>query len=233
MKHTDFFKKTREIKEQEQLELIMAIMAHGGEFNWDEGTERPIIAINSEDYHSGSMDVEVTNAFVENGRLRLVGNENLYGCEVKFGPDDVCTGYLSHIIDYIHETDNVSDVTEGQKFFKITSVSRDDLEVVGFYTKDIQDHEMKTLARKMADDYCEQLFHTSMEIIAEFLNFPRVWDIWFKGLDFMMLEEITGYYQTDFSPENGYQDFVNTCKAWWDSQPDSYRKDIYEEYSLM
>ena len=52
-------------------------------------------------------------------------------------------------------------------FFYITSVSRDDLGGVGFDVSNVDDATMETLARKMSDDYCEQLFWTSMEIIAE------------------------------------------------------------------
>ena len=58
-------------------------------------------------------------------------------------------------------------VVTKQEFFKITSVSRDDLEGVGFDVSNVDDATMETLARKMSDDYCEQLFWTSMEIIAE------------------------------------------------------------------
>ena len=39
----------------------------------------------------------------------------------------------------------------------------------------ISDDDMENLAEKMADDYCEQLFWPSMEIIAgEILSFPKV-----------------------------------------------------------
>lgn len=57
--------------------------------------------------------------------------------------------------------------------FPITSVSRADLQAYGFDTRFITDGQMCKLADKMADDYCEQLFWTSMEIIAEGLDFPR------------------------------------------------------------
>lgn len=52
-------------------------------------------------------------------------------------------------------------------YFKITSVSREDLEQTGFNVSEVSDADMCTLAGKMADDYCEQLFWTSLEIIAE------------------------------------------------------------------
>lgn len=43
-------------------------------------------------------------------------------------------------------------------FFPITSVSRDDLQVYGFDTRSVTDVQMRRLAQKMANDYCEQLF---------------------------------------------------------------------------
>lgn len=51
-------------------------------------------------------------------------------------------------------------------YFPITSIHRDDLAGKGFNTGHVSDEDMKYLARKMADDYCEQLFWPSMEIIA-------------------------------------------------------------------
>lgn len=60
-----------------------------------------------------------------------------------------------------------------KEFFGITSVSRDDLESVGFDADKIADEQMERLADKMSDDYCEQLFWESMETIADILEFPR------------------------------------------------------------
>lgn len=60
-------------------------------------------------------------------------------------------------------------------YFPITSVHRNDLEGQGFDVEKISDDDMQNLAEKMADDYCEQLFWPSMEIIAgEILSFPKV-----------------------------------------------------------
>jgi len=59
------------------------------------------------------------------------------------------------------------------KFFKITSVHRDDLEQAGFDVSQVEDSTMEHLASKMADDYCEQLFWIHLPIIAEILGIPR------------------------------------------------------------
>lgn len=56
---------------------------------------------------------------------------------------------------------------EINKEFKITSVTREDLEMRGFDTTNITDAQMERLAQKMCDDYLEQMFWISLDIIAE------------------------------------------------------------------
>lgn len=67
----------------------------------------------------------------------------------------------------------VSKLLERDGYFYITSVHRDDLETRGFDTSGVTDEEMRRLARKMGDDYCTQMFHESMEILAECMGFPK------------------------------------------------------------
>lgn len=57
--------------------------------------------------------------------------------------------------------------------FQITSVSREDLIMVGFDTANVTDEQMEQLASKMADDYCEQLFWEHLPVIAEIVGIPR------------------------------------------------------------
>ena len=40
-------------------------------------------------------------------------------------------------------------------------------------------------------------------------------EVWWKSMDFESLEQITGYRQADFSPEDGSQAFVDACNEWW------------------
>ena len=56
---------------------------------------------------------------------------------------------------------------EMNKEFKITSVTREDLEMRGFDTTNITDAQMERLAQKMCDDYLEQMFWISLDSIAE------------------------------------------------------------------
>ena len=63
---------------------------------------------------------------------------------------------------------------ERDGFFYITSVHRDDLEERGFDVSEVTDADMRRLAHNMRDDYCNQLFHGSMEILADCMGFPRI-----------------------------------------------------------
>jgi hypothetical protein len=54
---------------------------------------------------------------------------------------------------------------------------------------------------------------------------------WWGLTDFETMERITGYSQADFSPEDGYQDFVDACDAWWDWIDEQDKIDYYLENS--
>ena len=54
------------------------------------------------------------------------------------------------------------------EFFPITSVCREDIEnILKIKDVDLEDFEMKYIARKMADDYIEQLYWSSLKYIAQ------------------------------------------------------------------
>ena len=60
-------------------------------------------------------------------------------------------------------------------YFVISRIHRDDLRGHGFDVTNVSDHDMSQLARKMGDDYCNQLFCSSMDIIAEdSVKIPRM-----------------------------------------------------------
>jgi hypothetical protein len=176
MKHTNFYKKIEEIKRQEIAELIKALNAHGGKFQWpieDDDTERPIIAINPDSSCPDPTDVEVISVCVNSGRLELVGIEKNNGYEIPFTPEEVFAGHLSYIIDYIPETEYIKDVTEQTVSFPIANVSRDDLKERGFDVDNIDDDDMSDLAERMGDAYREIVFDIDLEaIINECFDFP-------------------------------------------------------------
>ena len=62
---------------------------------------------------------------------------------------------------------HLAEIERMGKEFNITSVSREDLESRGFDTTNITDEQMERLAQKMCDDYLEQMFWISLDIIAE------------------------------------------------------------------
>jgi hypothetical protein len=69
---------------------------------------------------------------------------------------------------------SLAEIERMSKEFKITSVTREDLEDRGFDTTNITDAQMEELARRMCNDYLEQMFWISMDIIAEdIMNFPK------------------------------------------------------------
>jgi len=80
-----------------------------------------------------------------------------------------------------HYTAEITETNEEEstrkESFPITSVSREDLDAKGFDTSEVDDATMERLASKMADDYCEQLFWSSMEIIAEYMDIPKKVDL--------------------------------------------------------
>lgn len=72
------------------------------------------------------------------------------------------------------QTMHLAEIERMGKEFKITSVTREDLEDRGFDTTNITDAQMEELARRMCNDYLEQMFWLSMDIIAEdIMNFPK------------------------------------------------------------
>ena len=57
--------------------------------------------------------------------------------------------------------------------FVISEISREDLEELGYDTSLVSDETMEYLAKKLGNDYCEQLFWTSLDIIAEYMEIPK------------------------------------------------------------
>lgn len=60
-----------------------------------------------------------------------------------------------------------------QESFEITSVSREDLEGLGYDTSNVEDMTMRRLASKMADAYVENVFWIDLPIIADYLEIPK------------------------------------------------------------
>lgn len=110
MKHTDFHSLIRKIKEQERQELIKAVIAHGGSYNWEDEEEKPIIATNAK-YWEDPIDVNITHVYIIDGDLRIYGEEKGSGTPVEIDPCDVFVGHISYIIDKIPELESIKDTS--------------------------------------------------------------------------------------------------------------------------
>ena len=61
-----------------------------------------------------------------------------------------------------------------KEYFNISCVHRDDLIQAGFDGRSVDDETMERLARKMEEDYVEQLFWSHLAIIAEELGINKL-----------------------------------------------------------
>lgn len=52
---------------------------------------------------------------------------------------------------------------------------------------------------------------------------------WWGELGFEDMELVTGFRQDDFSPEDGYQEFVDACDEWWNDLDEDQKINIYLE----
>jgi hypothetical protein len=75
--------------------------------------------------------------------------------------------------DFCDRTSWVRVMDGGEGCFEISGLHRDDLEQIGYDTASVDDSDMKTLASKLGSDYCEQLFWSSLPIIADCLGIPK------------------------------------------------------------
>lgn len=83
--------------------------------------------------------------------------------------------YFSAIENPTAEEKLMKEELEGRlSFFKITSVHRDDLFEAGYNGALADDSQMDTIAGKLSNDYCEQLFWVALPIIAEYAGVPEL-----------------------------------------------------------
>ena len=58
-------------------------------------------------------------------------------------------------------------------YFPISYLHRDDLEGIGYDVREVSDWDMEAITEKLGEDYTEQLFHSSLPIIAEHVGVPK------------------------------------------------------------
>jgi hypothetical protein len=126
---------------------------------------------------------------------------------------------------------------DDEGFFEISCLHRDDLEGIGYDTSRVDDSDMKKLASKLGDDYCEQLFWNSLPILADVLGIPKQkdnhcaleeeLDSWWGALGFDEMKRITGLDCRDFSPVDGYQEYVDVSGNLWREKSIDEKLEIY------
>ena len=136
MRHTDFYKKYKELESLEREELKKAVLAHGGEFRFMtkdgeeiEGVQAPIVMAGDRHWDA-NCDCYITRVVVNNGFLEIYGYDKESGSD-EILLDNVEFGHLNYIIDEIPETNEVHDVT--------TEVPTNDIPIVSLCRSDIYD----------------------------------------------------------------------------------------------
>lgn len=151
-----------EIKLREISELAEKVRNAGGKYIFPK--EHPSILCN---FDEGPCDIHVGSVEIQNvSDLEFVAIFDDDGNQIKLS--DIAYGHIEFI------TESIPGRTFSQESFCISRLSREDLDSIGFDTSDIDDKTMQRLAEKLGEDYCKQLFWSSLEIIAdEGFNIPR------------------------------------------------------------
>lgn len=164
-----------EIKQREICELKEKLKNFGGVAHFGPdysgegatGNDKPFICIHSDE---GPYDVRVYSVSLDkDDHLTILGStydEEEYPSDINIR--DIAYGNISFI------TESIPSKTFSKESFCISRLSREDLEEKGFDTSNIDDNTMQRIADKLGEDYCEQMFWISLEIIAEEgFNIPR------------------------------------------------------------
>lgn len=161
--------KQREISElKEKLKVFGGVAHFGPDYSGEgaTGNEMPFVCVHSDE---GPYDARIHAVNLEDDdNLTIIGraSEDDFPSEIKIS--DIAYGNIEFI------SDSIPVRTFSQESFCISRLSREDLEQRGFDTSDIDDKTMQRIADKLGEDYCEQLFWISLDIIAEEgFNIPR------------------------------------------------------------
>lgn len=77
------------------------------------------------------------------------------------------------------------------------------------------------------DRWCEEC--DGHNLLCNMKKFKEKMQRWWDSADFKEMERITGFCKIDFSPEDGYQDFVDACNDWWNSKSYDEKRIIWKE----
>jgi len=150
-----------EIKQREISELQEKVRNSGGRYIFPK--EYPFVLCN---FDEGPCDVHVASVEIQNvsdNEFVVIFDDE--GNQIK--QSDIAYGHIEFI------SNSIPARTFLKESFSISRLSREDLEEKGFDASDVDDKTMQRLADKLGDDYCEQLFWVSLDIIAESMGIPK------------------------------------------------------------
>jgi len=111
------------------------------------------------DYDRNITDNELFEAYISNKEV------------IQYSLDEFLNNLNNDIIDLDNNWVRMIDDDKG--YYPISYLHLDDLENLGFDVSKVTDNDMITLANKLSDDYCEQLFWNSLKIFADLIGIPR------------------------------------------------------------
>lgn len=111
MKHTDFQKDFKEIRNHLKLEITAALKEHGGSYTWNDKDCAPIVAANPDNANPAPLDVCIISLKLDGDFIMVDAIDNEYGNDARIDIDNIFIEHLSFILDYIPETFAVSDVS--------------------------------------------------------------------------------------------------------------------------
>ncbi len=184
MKHTNNYDKLKALDNLDRRELLEAVKAHGGIYRWYdedgeeiEGRQAPII-VGAWKHMEGSEDYIITHVVVDDDYVKIYGFPK--ECW-ETTPDFmywIDYGQIGYIIDEIPETEEISDVSEGERTndFTVISISRDDLKAIGFNGDNLTDDQMQSIAWKMARGFDGDTYWSSLQYACEACDIPKIDD---------------------------------------------------------
>lgn len=145
-----------EIKQREINELMEKVRLMKGQYVFPT-LEAPCVLVNFDD---GPEDVRVGSVEIQNvSETEILCIFDTFGNQIKLS--DIAYGHIVFI------SESIPVRTFSKESFCISRLSREDIESIGFDTSDVDDKTMQALAEDLGEDYCNQLFWISLEIIAE------------------------------------------------------------------
>ena len=113
MKHTDYYNTFESIRQHIVEEIKTAVIAHGGSFDWIQNeVDAPIVAANPDTSEPEPLDIIINNVSLdEDGDLVIDAVDKEYGEDIDIDVDDIFVEHLGYIIDYMSDTESVSDVS--------------------------------------------------------------------------------------------------------------------------